>query len=186
MAKTIILQSTEVDDEEFFDNWTDDYFEKCKEKNYDVEDTEEHRKLIKLILRYGSNANISRAEVGSDTKNSYYSKLGDRLNIQKLREGQNGWKSHPVRQQVLQKVFDKEDEEFVREYNMFIESKLAQHPHETATPPKKEQINALIKQAEIVSAVPKPDPFVLLPKWLNEPILRNYIESQLGFKIVKV
>ena len=31
MAKTIVLQSTEVDDQEFFDNWIDHYIEKCKD-----------------------------------------------------------------------------------------------------------------------------------------------------------
>ena len=185
MGKTIVLESTEVDDQEFFDNWIDYYIEKCKDVE-GVEDTEELRKLLNQVFRYGSYSNISRAETGSDTKNSYYSKLGDRLNIQKLKEGENGWKSSPVRKQILKKLFGLKDAQFVHEYNMFIEGKLAQHPHETATPPKKEEISALIKQAEIVSAVPKPDPFVLLPKWLNEPILRNYIESQLGFKIVKV
>ena len=135
MGKTIVLESTKVDDKEFFDNWTDHYIEKCKDVE-GVEDTEELRKLLNEVFRYGSYSNISRAETGSDTKNSYYSKLGDRLNIQKLKEGENGWKSDPVRKQILKKVFGLKDAQFVHEYNMFIEGKLAQHPHETATPPK--------------------------------------------------
>ena len=104
MGKTIVLESTKVDDKEFFDNWTDHYIEKCKDVE-GVEDTEELRKLLNEVFRYGSYSNISRAETGSDTKNSYYSKLGDRLNIQKLKEGENGWKSDPVRKQILKKVF---------------------------------------------------------------------------------
>jgi len=182
MGKTRILKSEEVDDSEFFDHWMDDYFQKCKDVP-GVEDIEEHRELLKSVLRCGSFANMSReVNDGKDTKNSEYSQLSDQLNLQKLREGEKGYKSWPTRAQVLFKVFQMKEREFLREYDMFIKGKTTEHPHETAGSPTKEEVTALIKQAE----VHKPDPFVWLPQWVNEPILRDYIESQLGFKIVKV
>ena len=52
MGKTIVLESTKVDDKEFFDNWTDHYIEKCKDVE-GVEDTEELRKLLNEVFRYG-------------------------------------------------------------------------------------------------------------------------------------
>ena len=182
MGKSRILKSKEVDDSEFFDHWMDDYFEKCKDVT-GIEDTPEQREMLNGVLRCGSFSNMSREENnGKDTKNSYFSKLADRLNLQKMREGEMGYKSWPARTQLLLKVFGMEEKEFLREYDMFIEGKTTEHPHETTGSPKKEEVAALIKQAE----VHKPDPFVLLPQWVNEPIYRDYIESQLGFKIVKV